>query len=143
MALARARGCAGRGSPPGRHVRQADASRRRNGPRKATSRRPITVRLRSKSCLTGGSGVPRSGRRVLVAQRLRIPQQANVGTKTRSAGRVPRGGTSGRGFARVDIVFKGRHTSVQERFRQHATVKLAKLERLLYNVIRIDVEVSK
>jgi len=43
----------------------------------------------------------------------------------------------------VDIVFKGRHTSVQERFRQHATVKLAKLERLLYKVIRIDVEVSK
>jgi ribosomal subunit interface protein len=43
----------------------------------------------------------------------------------------------------VDIVFKGRHTTVQERFRQHATVKLAKLEKLLRKVIRIDVEVSK
>jgi len=43
----------------------------------------------------------------------------------------------------VDIVFKGRHTTVQERFRQHATVKLAKLEKLLHKVIRIDVEVSK
>jgi ribosomal subunit interface protein len=43
----------------------------------------------------------------------------------------------------VDIVFKGRHTNVQERFRQHATVKLAKLEKLLHRVIRIDVEVSK
>jgi ribosomal subunit interface protein len=43
----------------------------------------------------------------------------------------------------VDIVFKGRHTNVQERFRQHATVKLAKLEKLLRKVIRIDVEVSK
>jgi ribosomal subunit interface protein len=43
----------------------------------------------------------------------------------------------------VDIVFKGRHTNVQERFRQHATVKLAKLEKLLHKVIRIDVEVSK
>jgi ribosomal subunit interface protein len=43
----------------------------------------------------------------------------------------------------VDIVFKGRHTNVQERFRQHAAVKLAKLEKLLHKVIRIDVEVSK
>jgi ribosomal subunit interface protein len=43
----------------------------------------------------------------------------------------------------VDIVFKGRHTTVQERFRQQATMKLAKLEKLLRKVIRIDVEVSK
>src|SRR5690348_17403064 len=41
---------------------QADASRRRNGPRKATSRRPITVRLRSKSCPAGGPDVHRAGR---------------------------------------------------------------------------------
>jgi ribosomal subunit interface protein len=43
----------------------------------------------------------------------------------------------------VDIVFKGRHTSVQERFRRHATAKLAKVERMLRKVIRIDVEVSQ
>jgi len=43
----------------------------------------------------------------------------------------------------VDILFKGRHTSVQERFREHATVKLAKLEKLDQKVIRVDVEVSK
>jgi ribosomal subunit interface protein len=43
----------------------------------------------------------------------------------------------------VDIVFKGRHTTVQERFRQHATVKLAKLEKLDQRAIRIDVEVSQ
>jgi ribosomal subunit interface protein len=43
----------------------------------------------------------------------------------------------------VEILFKGRHTSVQERFRQHATVKLAKLEKLDQKVVRIDVEVSK
>jgi ribosomal subunit interface protein len=43
----------------------------------------------------------------------------------------------------VDILFKGRHTSVQDRFREHATVKLAKLEKLDQKVIRIDVEVSK
>jgi ribosomal subunit interface protein len=43
----------------------------------------------------------------------------------------------------VDILFKGRHTSVQDRFREHATVKLAKLEKLDHKVIRVDVEVSK
>ena len=43
----------------------------------------------------------------------------------------------------MDILFKGRHTSVQDRFRQHATVKLAKLEKLDQKVIRVDVEVSK
>ena len=42
----------------GQRIRQADASRRRNGPRKATSRRPITVRLRSKSCPAGGPDGP-------------------------------------------------------------------------------------
>ena len=43
----------------------------------------------------------------------------------------------------MDIVFKGRHTNVQDRFRQHATVKLAKLEKLDHKAIRFDVEVSK
>jgi ribosomal subunit interface protein len=43
----------------------------------------------------------------------------------------------------VEILFKGRHTSVQERFRQHASVKLAKLAKLEQRVIRVDVEVSK
>lgn len=43
----------------------------------------------------------------------------------------------------MDIVFKGRHTNVPERFRQHATVKLAKLEKLDHKAIRFDVEVSK
>ena len=42
----------------------------------------------------------------------------------------------------MDITFKGRHTSVPERFRRHASVKLAKLEKLDHNAIRIDVEVS-
>ena len=90
MAPARVRGCAGLGPPPaGSPARQADASRRRNGPRKATSRRLITVRLRGKSCPAGGPDVPRAGRRAVVAQGLRTPQQADVGSKTRSAGRVP------------------------------------------------------
>jgi len=43
----------------------------------------------------------------------------------------------------MDITFKGRHTTVPERFRRHATAKLAKLEKLDQRVIRVDVEVSK
>ncbi len=43
----------------------------------------------------------------------------------------------------MDITFKGRHTSVPERFRRHAAVKLAKLEKLDQKAMQIDVEVSK
>jgi ribosomal subunit interface protein len=43
----------------------------------------------------------------------------------------------------MDITFKGRHTSVPERFRSHATAKLARLEKLDHKAIRIDVEVCK
>ncbi len=42
----------------------------------------------------------------------------------------------------MDISFKGRHTSVPERFRRHASVKLARLEKLDHDVIRVDVEIS-
>ena len=42
----------------------------------------------------------------------------------------------------MEITFKGRHTSVPERFRRHASTKLAKLEKLDHNAIRVDVEVS-
>jgi len=41
----------------------------------------------------------------------------------------------------MDITFKGRHTSVPERFRRHAAAKLARLEKLDHKAIRIDVEV--
>ena len=40
----------------------------------------------------------------------------------------------------MDITFKGRHTTVPERFRRHATAKLAKLEKLDQRAIRADVE---
>jgi ribosomal subunit interface protein len=43
----------------------------------------------------------------------------------------------------MDITFKGRHTSVPERFRKHAAAKLAKLEKLDQKAFRIDVQVSK
>ncbi|GAA3117426.1 ribosome-associated translation inhibitor RaiA [Planomonospora alba] len=43
----------------------------------------------------------------------------------------------------MDIIVKGRHTGVSDRFRDHVTTKLAKIERLDQRVIRVDVEVSK
>ncbi len=43
----------------------------------------------------------------------------------------------------MDMIFKGRHTSVQERFRQHAAGKLAKIEKLDQKATRIDIEVSR
>jgi ribosomal subunit interface protein len=43
----------------------------------------------------------------------------------------------------VDIVVKGRHTEVTERFRAHVAEKLAKLEKLDPKVISIDVECSQ
>jgi len=43
----------------------------------------------------------------------------------------------------VDIIVKGRHTGVSDRFRDHVTTKLARIERLDNRLIRVDVEVSK
>jgi ribosomal subunit interface protein len=43
----------------------------------------------------------------------------------------------------VDIVVKGRHTDVPDRFREHVAEKLARVERFDAKVIRVDVEVSK
>ena len=43
----------------------------------------------------------------------------------------------------MDITFKSRQTNIPERFRRHASAKLAKLEKLDHKVIRIDVEVAK
>ena len=42
----------------------------------------------------------------------------------------------------MEIIFKGRRTDVQERFRRHASTKLSKIERLGHKALRIDVEVS-
>jgi ribosomal subunit interface protein len=42
----------------------------------------------------------------------------------------------------MDIIFKGRHTSVPERFREHAAAKLSKISKLDQKAIRVDVEVS-
>lgn len=42
----------------------------------------------------------------------------------------------------MDIVIKGRHTTVPERFRNHVTEKLAKLDKIAHKVIRVDVEIT-
>ncbi len=94
MAPVRVRGCADRVSMRRDPYRQADASRRRNGPRKAdkvvtTPRRPITERLSRKSCPAGWSDTDRHREKAASGDELRKPQQASVGTKTRSDGRVP------------------------------------------------------
>ena len=66
-----------------------------------------------------------------------------MGSKTRSAGRVLSFPITNWEVPYVDIVVKGRHTEVSERFRQHATEKLGRIERLDPKVISIDVESSK
>jgi ribosomal subunit interface protein len=43
----------------------------------------------------------------------------------------------------VDIVVKGRHAEIPERFRQQVAEKLAKIEKLDPKVISVDVELSK
>lgn len=42
----------------------------------------------------------------------------------------------------MDIIVKGRRTDVNDRFREHVTDKLAKIEKLDQKMIRVDVEVS-
>ena len=74
-----------------------------------------------------------------------------MGSKTRSAGRVSAAigrsqtwlSPDNREGPFVDIVVKGRHTEVPERFRQHVAEKLAKVEKLDPKVISVDVELSK
>ncbi|GLY89075.1 ribosome hibernation-promoting factor, HPF/YfiA family [Actinoallomurus iriomotensis] len=43
----------------------------------------------------------------------------------------------------MDIIVKGRHTDVNDRFRRHVDTKLGKVEKLDPKVIRVDVEVSE
>ncbi|GAB3679166.1 ribosome-associated translation inhibitor RaiA [Actinocorallia lasiicapitis] len=43
----------------------------------------------------------------------------------------------------MDIIVTGRHTEVNERFKQHLTTKLAKIERLDSKIQRVDVEVTE
>ncbi len=42
----------------------------------------------------------------------------------------------------MDIIFKGRRTDVQDRFRGYAAAKLSRITKLAHKAIRVDVEVS-
>ena len=42
----------------------------------------------------------------------------------------------------MEIIFKGRQTDVPARFKEYATAKLSKLEKLAQKAIRVDVELS-
>ena len=43
----------------------------------------------------------------------------------------------------MEVVVKGRHCEISDRFRSHVEEKLARLEKYDQRVIRVDVEVSK
>jgi ribosomal subunit interface protein len=47
-----------------------------------------------------------------------------------------------KGVSGMDIIFKGRRTDVQERFRSYASAKLSRITKLAHKAIRVDVEVS-
>jgi len=47
-----------------------------------------------------------------------------------------------KGVSGMDIIFKGRRTDVQERFRSYASAKLGRITKLAHKAIRVDVEVS-
>jgi ribosomal subunit interface protein len=42
----------------------------------------------------------------------------------------------------VDIIFKGRHTDIPDRFRAQAAAKLGKIEKLEHKAIRVDVQLT-
>jgi ribosomal subunit interface protein len=47
-----------------------------------------------------------------------------------------------KGVSGMDIIFKGRRTDVQERFRGYASAKLNRITKLAHKAIRVDVEVT-
>ena len=86
---------------------------------------------------------PRPGRRAVVAMEGREPLSRRMwGRRPGRPGECYSALSDAEGGSEMDIIFKGRRTSVPERFRRHASAKLAKLEKLDHNAIRIDVEVS-
>jgi ribosomal subunit interface protein len=47
-----------------------------------------------------------------------------------------------KGVSGMDIIFKGRRTDVQERFRNYTSAKLSRITKLEHKAIRVDVEVT-
>jgi ribosomal subunit interface protein len=60
-----------------------------------------------------------------------------------AAARVSRSVPSQPGGGPVEIIVKGRHTDVDDRFRRQVDAKISKVEKLDPKLIRVDVEVSK
>src|SRR5579859_3952112 len=67
-----------------------------------------------------------------------LTQRRPIGSSTERIGRDQ----TGRGIE-MEVIVRGRHITVPARFRQHATAKLAKLEKLDQKAVRVDVEVSE
>ena len=96
MESARVRGCVGRArarlsprAPAGKPMPVAGETAHVRPSAGSAPCRTITVRLRCKPCPAPPPDAMVTGRRPVVARKLRAPQQATVGTKTRSAGRTP------------------------------------------------------
>src|SRR6266705_4917132 len=77
-----------------------------------------------------------------------VEDQVGRASATHHAGSVQSGRSvefghnrPGRGIE-MEVIVRGRHLTVPARFRQHAAAKLAKLEKLGQEGVRIDVEVS-
>lgn len=95
-----------------------------------------------------------------MVEKLRTPQQAGVGTKTRSAERTPARSASPRAEAShdqpltrvrpwggieevtMDVAVTGRHCEVSDKFRSHVEEKLTRLEKHDHRIIRVSVEVE-
>ena len=135
------------GAPgPERHGRQADASRRRNGPRKARRsrarprRQPITVRLRGKSCLAARRQTRRPGEKGSSGREAANPSAGGCGVEDQvgRAGSIhaehgpparPRPADRSRSQhqrseVHMDVVVTGRHCELSDRFRSHVAEKL-------------------
>ena len=163
MESVRVRGCvvqAPRSS--GVSGRQADASRRRNGPRKALALgviarggTPSTVRLSRKSCLAalvrhedlrekGSSGTQAANPSAGGCGDEDQVGRADSATSRRPLIRLGRArprqpGTTAQQEESMDVVVTGRHCELSERFRDHVADKLGRLEKHDHRIMRVQV----
>src|SRR6516165_3594048 len=84
---------------------------------------------------------PGTGRRAVVATGCEPLRRRMWGRRPGRPGGC-RNLTQAEGGSIVDIIFKGRRTDVQERFRSYASAKLGRIAKLDNKAIRVDVEVS-
>src|SRR5215470_3747162 len=89
-----------------------------------------------------GPDVPWVGRRVVVAQAGCEPLSRRMWGRRPGRPGGCRFHARWKGARGMEIIFNGRQTDVPARFREHATAKLHRLEKLDQKAIRVDVEVS-